>query len=420
MSLEFRNHHTVLKILFAFIAVVTTLFFYFTAPTISGELKKSEAPSTVVPATVVATDGLGETNFKALFSTKVIREQRSDKGVRTYHSSKWEIWWLENIERLEKERSICSTIISQESTRDFLFGTAHKVFGDWLFFDDHTHGGIWFNVKNGKFSGSTEGSPDVETFCPEGVPCKSLRSTPPITTRDFNPDIFSWFETKHQNGEVVRDYIEPLVGHLRHPMACGPPDEKPWLVDRSYIVPPPATLLKLGKKAHYYDAGASIWCSGAGGGSLCFFTKLWSDNGITFDRIRAWDGGSSVELAENSYPAEWKSKIQFKSSWISTTPKEADSFVPLLIMKEASKQDYVLFKLDIDHGDTENAIVDYMLDPKNDVLEWIDEFVWEQHVNNYVMAQNWGSTMDMSKNIKDSYQYFLKLRNLGVRAHSYV
>ena len=376
---------------------------------------------------------IGDTKvtFKELFNKRVISERPKtlskpigtynssktlSKPIRTYHSSAWEQWWLDNIEQQEKSRTICETIISHEHTREFLNATASKRYEDWLYFDDHTHGGVWFNVKNGKFSGSIDGP----SFCPEGVSCYTLLFAPPITRSEFDPAIFSWFETKYENGVVTRDYIEPLVGHLRHPMACRLQPGQPWLVDRTYIVPPPAHMLKPGARAHYYDAGASVWCSGPGGGSLCFFTRLWEDNGITFDRIRAWDGGASQEAAEKSYPAAWKPKIQFSSSWVSTSAEQPDAFVPLLIKAETKKDDYVLFKLDIDHGDTEIAIVNYMVDESNDVLEWIDEFVWEQHCTNYIMAQNWLNTIDPTKTIRDSYQYFLKLRQRGVRAHSYV
>jgi len=359
--------------------------------------------------------------FKEVFNTRVSPKAVNSlaKPMRTYHSSAWEQWWLDNIEKQEKSKTICESIISHEHTREFLNATASKRYEDWLYFDDHTHDGIWFNIKSGKFSGSMEGRPPA--FCPEGVPCDKLLLEPPITKTEFDPAIFSWFETKYENGVVTRDYIEPLVGHLRHPMACRLQPGQPWLVDRTYIVPPPAHMLKPGAKAHYYDAGASLWCSGAGGGSLCFFTKLWEDNGITFDRIRAWDGGASVREAEKSYPAAWKPKIKFSSSLVSTSADQPDAFVPLLIKTETKKDDYVLFKLDIDHGDTEIAIVNYMMDDSNDMLDWIDEFVWEQHCNNYIMAANWADhTTDMSKTIADSYQYFLKLRQRGMRAHSYV
>ena len=64
------------------------------------------------------------------------------------------------------------------------------------------------------------------------------------------------------------------------------------------------------------------------------------------------------------------------------------------------------------------SIVDYMMTWSN--LELIDEFLWEQHVDNYLMAPEWGDFQDKTKTIADSYDYFSRLRRRGhgVRAHS--
>ena len=87
---------------------------------------------------------------------------------------------------------------------------------------------------------------------------------------------------------------------------------------------------------------------------------------------------------------------------------------------KAKTSDYVLFKLDIDSKEVEAAIVDYLLSDTNDDLDYIDEFLWEHHVDNYLMSTSWLQTMDMSKSIADSYEYFLRLRQRGVRAYSWV
>ena len=81
----------------------------------------------------------------------------------------------------------------------------------------------------------------------------------------------------------------------------------------------------------------------------------------------------------------------------------------------------MLFKLDIDSGPVEQGTVDYLLDVENnDSLEYIDEFLWEHHVDNYMMNGHWGNGVDYTRKISDSYQLFLKLRNLGCRAHSWI
>lgn len=221
--------------------------------------------------------------------------------------------------------------------------------------------------------------------------------------------LWSYFEFP----DGKREYIEPLVSHLRHPLArCLFGDT--FLVDRSYVLPGnPGS-----SKTLLFDAGASHWSQGAGGPSLSYFTTVWKRYGFNWARIEAWEGGTTVAKFKITVPLEWRSKIHFHQEWISTSPAK-QPFVPDVIQDIASKEDYAVFKLDIDSKAVETAIVDYLL-AHPEALEYIDEFVWEQHVDNYIMAPNWKKTQDMTKSIADSYEYFLKLRKLGVRAHSWV
>lgn len=96
------------------------------------------------------------------------------------------------------------------------------------------------------------------------------------------------------------------------------------------------------------------------------------------------------------------------------------TFLPLLILNSTNIEDYVLFKLDIDNGPVEIGTVEYLLSGIDNSVQHIDEFVWEHHAGgNYIMGGRWGPTRD-GLSLFDSYQFFLNLRLLGVRAHSYV
>jgi hypothetical protein len=116
-------------------------------------------------------------------------------------------------------------------------------------------------------------------------------------------------------------------------------------------------------------------------------------------------------------------RTYFNQQWIASSVESSgvsSPFVPTVIRETASKDDYVLFKLDIDSPAVETGTVDYLLSPDNDDLEYIDEFIWEHHVDNYIMQPFWGKAMDKTMTIADSYEYFLRLRRQGVRAHSWV
>jgi len=106
---------------------------------------------------------------------------------------------------------------------------------------------------------------------------------------DTTPLVFSRLDFLDETtGETFSEYIEPLVSHLRHPVAkCENsskgrlPLEIPRLVfilSRSYIIPVPSGSSF--QKAYYFDAGASAWNIGGGGPSLHYFTTVWKRHGI--------------------------------------------------------------------------------------------------------------------------------------------
>lgn len=315
--------------------------------------------------------------------------------TKTYHSSKWEQLWLDNIKQWQ-DHQICEVLSKQkEQIHAFMKDTCSaSTDTDWCLIDDSVHQ-VWYNTKNGQ----------VVTKKPSSVTTIS-------TLQKMNPKddtIWSYFELP----DGTREYIEPLVSHLRHPLTRCLFGET-FLVDRSYVLPGNPK----DKKTFLFDAGASHWSQGAGGPSLSYFTTVWKRYGFDWSHIEGWEGGTTIAKFQATVPPEWRSRTHFHQEWISTSPTK-QPFVPDVIRSLTSKEDYVVFKLDIDSKSVETAIVEYLLEHHED-LKYIDEFVWEHHVDNYIMAPNWKKTQDMTKSIADSYQYFLKLRKLGVRAHSWV
>jgi len=322
--------------------------------------------------------------------------------IRTYHSSDWELLWLENV-HLWQERGICEALQQQkEQLRLFMNSTccAHTD-THWCLIDDSVHR-FWYNTL----------STEIQAEKPSGI--SYVSPTQPISPD--NKKIWSWFEITNTNtGSISYEFIEPLVSHLRHPLAKCTFAEKHDLliVDRSYILP----AFDKSSTSLLFDAGASSWNAGAGGPSLSYFASAWNRYGVHWDRIEAWEGTTSVSDFYQTVPAEWKSKTTYHHEWISTNPHQTP-FIPSIIELKTQQDDYVVFKLDIDSKHVETAIVEYMLAWEH--LYLVDEFVWEHHVDNYLMAPDWKSSQDMNKSISDSYSYFLNLRRKGVRAHSWV
>jgi len=326
----------------------------------------------------------------------------SEYITRSYHSSDWEKLWLNNIHKWQ-HNGICEALLEQkEQIGIFMNSTccAHTD-TDWCLIDDSVHQ-FWYNT--------------VDTRIQLEKPLEIRHVSAIEAIFPNNKKIWSWFEIKNKlTGHVQYEYIEPLVSHLRHPLArCRFADKNDiLLVDRSYVLPG----FDKSRKSYLFDAGASSWNSGAGGPSLSYFATVWKRYGIHWDHIEAWEGSTDSSKFYKTVPTKWLSKISYHKEWISTSPTKSP-FVPSIIESTANLNDYVVFKLDIDSKSVESEIVKYMMDW--DKLELIDEFLWEHHVNNYLMASNWGSSQDMTKQISDSYEYFLFLRHKGIRAHSWV
>jgi len=321
---------------------------------------------------------------------------------RTYHSSEWEELWLANINTWQHE-GICEALQGQtEQMNTFMNGTCSaRTDTAWCLVDDSVHQ-FWYNTIDGR----------VQMQKPNDV--HSISVVAPIFPD--NKRIWSWFQVENiSTGQITYEYIEPLVSHLRHPLArCFFVDlDDLFLVDRSYILPE----FDGSRRSLLFDAGASSWNDGSGGPSLSYFTTVWKRYGVQWDHIFAWEGSTPNSTFYKTVPAEWVSKTSYYQQWISTSP-EAEPFLPAIIASKTLPDDYVVLKLDIDSKQVESAIADYIM--KWDKLGLIDEFLWEHHVDNYLMAPYWGDTQDMTKSIADSYTYFLMLRQRGVRAHSWV
>ena len=117
-------------------------------------------------------------------------------------------------------------------------------------------------------------------------------------------------------------------------------------------------------------------------------------------------------------PAAFKDRVFYHQELIASTQGEAGPFVPDVIEEQAEERDYVLWKLDIDSGPVEQGNIDFLLSSPEH-LRLIDEVVWEHHVKNYFMP-HWDGGIDETKEIGDSYELFLRMRQAGIRAHSWI
>mmetsp|Transcript_47599 Transcript_47599/g.113126 ORF Transcript_47599/g.113126 Transcript_47599/m.113126 type:complete len:431 (-) Transcript_47599:58-1350(-) len=236
----------------------------------------------------------------------------------------------------------------------------------------------------------------------------------------LDPTVFSRFEYINScTQEVQYTFIEPLAGVLRHPSTCFDYLKK---LRKDWLIVDQWNLHKndvFDQKFYYYDAGASVWNAGAGGASQGWFDSVYANKCANFDGYWMWEMKEHNQtIVMDQVPDFVKPKYHWFNIPAAIQKDHADS--PLRHIREtATKEDYVMFKLDIDRNQVEEAIVRELLsDPE--LMELIDEFFWEHHINMYPMTQAWRRTISENATQRDSIGFFRTLREHGIRAHSWV
>ena len=237
--------------------------------------------------------------------------------------------------------------------------------------------------------------------------------------------------------------IEPLVSSLRHPRLLTPGSHtKAALMDKTHLrIPSSDDLVRLGKRgarAILVDLGAGMFASGApgsdNGGSLGWIPQRFAESGVHFERIFAWEArGYSARTLWQTIPPEMVPTLSYYNVPCEVAPNSSHN--PWRVLGAvATKQDYVVVKIDVDHQATELALVEQLLSGSSPASGLVDEIFWEHHVAGSVVAcpTLWGcghgngwekmrfNKSDERETLFGSYSLFSTLRARGIRAHSWV
>ena len=243
---------------------------------------------------------------------------------------------------------------------------------------------------------------------------------------------------------LVSQYIEPLIGLLRDPLSIclyknipatlkmhaihalqskrffllGPsapyhnfqspePAIAPWL----YKANSQKILLDIGSS--YFngvkDAKASSLTVG-----MRWFYEYFRAMSLRFDRIIAFE----VEQYKpqeywDQVPHDVVGSLIFLNIGINTTGK----YNPWNILKSTARvDDYVMIKLDIDAPAMEKQLM-YQILNDTTISSLIDEMFFEMHVRIIEMVHYWG--VHAPGDLRETYELFTKLRQLGIRMHSW-
>ncbi len=244
---------------------------------------------------------------------------------------------------------------------------------------------------------------------------------------------------------LVSQYIEPLIGMLRDPLTiCTPPAIPPTLVldyenavqsKRFFLLGPSAAyqnfkkpitsivpwLSPPGSQKILFDLGSSYFfgmsdASTAGSSSAIgtrWFYEYFRSHSLRLDRIIAFEAS---QYTPHTYWKQIPDDVIGLLTFINTGVENAGKFNPWNILKSIAKvEDYVIIKLDIDTFALENELANQVLNDSS-IHSLIDEMFFEMHVTINEMKNFWGAPPG---GLEDSYTLFTKLRELGIRMHSW-
>ena len=144
-----------------------------------------------------------------------------------------------------------------------------------------------------------------------------------------------------------------------------------------------------------------------------WFYNYFSSHFLQFDRIIAFELN---QYPPRTYWQQIPDDIIGKFTFINTGIDSTGKFNPWNILKSiANADDYVIIKLDIDSPGLESELASQILNNQS-ISSLIDEMFFEMHITVNEMKGFWGTPPG---ELKDAYTLFTKLRQLGIRMHSW-
>jgi hypothetical protein len=189
----------------------------------------------------------------------------------------------------------------------------------------------------------------------------------------------------------------------------------PWMYMRSTLNSPRPIREKGDRKILLFDLGSSYYGRDVDVSetSTRWFYEYYKRVGVQFDRIIAFEAAllnptvAWEQLPDDVFPIY---------SLINSGCAEKGIFNPWITLKRLAKlHDYVVVKIDIDSFGIENFLINQVVNDSS-IHSLIDELFFEHHVSVREMLRYWRPPPGT---LQDSYILFTKLRQLGIRMHSW-
>jgi hypothetical protein len=337
----------------------------------------------------------------------------SGRNFLKYVPSPWESQWSTFVDDLVRTDTVCHQIaLDAELIKSFFNSTCSGYFIEnitqsnqqgWCVMDD-TQLPLFFNVKSGKVGGAR----------PSAIQAAPYPQLQPLRVKDdkvFSKLIYQ--RRDHDDKTIQIDYIEPLVNRLRYPLDCC---EHAYPYGANFKKPPPncKATKRLGvfrghyipmeihdadfEKFHYFDVGGTTDWKRARS-SLTYVTQVWQRHKILFDWIHIYEATIPLDKFLKNVPPAETAKLDYRLE--NTTLDIVQE-----IVSQTLPNDYVVWKLDLPDHAKEMKIWEELLDNRLDILNHVDEFLYTIPLTDTAKYKPW-------------YRRFMKLRSLGVRAHSF-
>lgn len=190
----------------------------------------------------------------------------------------------------------------------------------------------------------------------------------------------------------------------------------PWMYHRHKLTKPKDNTDVQDSKNILLDLGSSYfgnWGGDTTAAAGLWFYQYYKHFNTKFDRIIAFEYSPlNQTLAWSQLPDE----VFPIYTLINVGVTEKGKFNPWTTLKAIARvHDHVVVKLDIDNPKLETELINQLLNDAS-IHTLIDEFFFEHHVTVTEMIPYWGNPPGT---LKDSYLLFRKIRELGIRMHSW-
>ena len=167
------------------------------------------------------------------------------------------------------------------------------------------------------------------------------------------------------------------------------------------------------------DLGATLWYWSLSGPSQKYLLDKYTRSGYTnLYRFLAYEANVYPKAKKifQGVPATVMPHYQYFN--VPITHEVGSKYNPLTMIRALAKpRDFVSVKLDVDNSEIEFSLIEQILsDPLTYSL--IDEFFFEHHSN--VKEFQWAWKEQVRGSMADGYKFFRRMRELGIRAHSWI